>query len=159
MAHLKIKSADEMRRIVEQLKAENKTVALANGCFDIIHGGHVSYLRGAAETGDTLIVALNSDVSVRGLKGEGRPILPEVERAEILAAFEMVDYVVLFDEPSVDALLEKLLPDVHAKGTDYTSDSVPERATNDRLGIRTAIVGAPKQNATRGIISRIQNEK
>ena len=157
MSHPKIKMAEEMARTVRRLKDENKTIVFANGCFDLLHGGHVSYLESAKEFADVLIVGLNSDASVHLLKGKGRPIIPEAERAEILSAFEMVDYIVLFNEPTCDALLEKLQPDYHAKGTDYTEKTVPERETALNLGIERAICGNPKQNATRDIIQRIQS--
>lgn len=157
--HPKIKLPEELAAIVRRLRQSDKTVVFANGCFDLLHGGHVSYLEGAAELGDVLIVGINSDASVHLLKGKNRPIVPENERAEIVAAFEAVDYVVLFNEPKCDAILEKLRPDIHAKGTDYTEKNVPERETAIALDIEIAITGDPKQNATRDIIKRIAESK
>lgn len=152
----KIQNAEALKEIVRRLRAEGKAVVFANGCFDLLHGGHVSYLEGARECGDVLVVGMNSDASVHQLKGQSRPIIPEDERAELLAAFEVVDYIVIFNEETCDALLEKLHPDIHAKGTDYTANTVPERETAISLGIEIAICGDPKQNATRDIIARIQ---
>jgi len=151
----KIKTVEELTKIVRRFQDEDRIVVFANGCFDLLHGGHVSYLEGAAEISDALIVGINSDASVHLLKGRNRPIIPGNERAEIIAAFEVVDYVVLFNEPSCDAILERLRPDIHAKGTDYTERSVPERETAISLDIEIAIVGDPKQNATCDIIQRI----
>lgn len=155
----KLKTRDELKEIVEQLKADGKRVIFANGCFDVLHGGHISYLQGAKEAGDILILALNSDASIRGLKGEDRPIIPEDERLIILDAIRYVDYLVLFEEETVMGLLEMLRPDVHAKGTDYSIDTVPERETTRALGIEVMIAGAPKQNASREIIANIQETK
>lgn len=135
---------------------EGKCVVLANGCFDTLHVGHVRYLSGARREGDVLIVAVNSDSSVSCLKGPGRPILDEQARAQLVAALRDVDYVVVFPEPDVAALLEELRPNVHAKGTDYTAETVPERATIARLGIRVAIVGDPKGHSTRGFLDAIR---
>jgi len=129
---------------------------LANGCFDILHAGHVRYLEGARREGGVLVVAINSDASVCGLKGPGRPILSAQARAELVAALAAVDCVVIFDEPDVRALLRDLRPNVHAKGTDYTVDTVPEREEAARLGIRIAIVGDSKQHSTRDLVSRIR---
>lgn len=154
----KIKTLDELIPIVERAKAEGRRVIFANGCFDVLHGGHISYLEDAAAQGDILIVALNSDRSTRGLKGPDRPFYPQEQRLEILAAMEMVDYLVAFDEPTVSPLLEKLRPHVHAKGTDYTRETVPERDTALALGIEIYIAGAPKENASRQIISKIRSE-
>ena len=133
-----------------------RTVALANGCFDLLHVGHVRYLEGAAQEADVLVVAINDDVSVRTLKGENRPILDEASRAELVAALRCVDYVVVFPELTVGPLLETLHPDVHCKGTDYTVETVPERATVESYGGRTAIVGDPKDHATRDLLARIR---
>ena len=129
---------------------------LANGVFDTIHVGHARYLAAAKAEGDLLVVAVNSDAGVRALKGSGRPILDEQARALLVAALRAVDYVVIFPEPNVEKLLEELRPDVHAKGTDYTADSVPERAVAARLGIRVAIVGDPKDHSTRSLIDTIR---
>jgi rfaE bifunctional protein nucleotidyltransferase chain/domain len=151
----KLITREEARRVVADAKATGKRVVFANGCFDILHGGHVSYLEAARSAGDLLIVGVNSDASVHELKGEGRPIVPERERAELLAGMEAVDHVVLFDEPTCAPLLEALRPHVHAKGTDYTLDTVPERETSLALGIEILIAGAPKQNATRKLIQQM----
>ncbi len=145
----------EAKRLADEAKVAGRHVVFANGCFDVLHGGHISYLEGARAAGDLLIVGLNSDASVRGLKGEGRPIIPETERAEVLAAMEAVDAVIIFDEPTVTPLLETLRPHVHSKGTDYTVDTVPERETAIRLGIETHIAGEPKQNDSRRIIGQM----
>jgi rfaE bifunctional protein nucleotidyltransferase chain/domain len=136
-------------------RAAGRTIAFANGCFDLLHVGHVRYLQGAAREGDRLVVAVNDDRSVAGLKGPGRPVLSAADRAELVAALRGVDYVVIFDDPNVERLLMLLKPDVHCKGTDYTIDSVPERAVVQAYGGRTAIVGDPKSHATRELIARI----
>jgi rfaE bifunctional protein nucleotidyltransferase chain/domain len=128
---------------------------LANGCFDLLHVGHVRYLQGAAAEADRLVVAVNDDPSVASLKGPGRPILPAADRAELVAAVRGVDYVVVFGDPTVERLLLLLKPDVHCKGTDYTTETVPERATVVAYGGRTAIVGDAKSHATRDLIKRI----
>ena len=132
-----------------------RTVAFANGCFDLLHVGHVRYLEAAAAEADVLVVALNDDASVRQLKGEGRPVLAAEHRAALVAALRCVDYVVIFPEPTVGPLLELLRPDVHCKGTDYTIESVPERAIVQTYGGRTAIVGDPKDHSTRDLLARI----
>jgi rfaE bifunctional protein nucleotidyltransferase chain/domain len=145
-------------QLVEALlddRARGRTVALANGCFDLLHVGHVRYLRGAAAEADRLVVAVNDDGSVAALKGAGRPILPASDRAELVDAVRGVDYVVIFGESTVERLLTLLKPDVHCKGTDYTVDSVPERATVRSYGGRTVIVGDPKDHATRDLLTRI----
>lgn len=136
-------------------RAAGRTVALANGCFDLLHVGHVRYLRGAAAEADRLLVAVNADRSVAALKGSGRPVQGAADRAEILAALEMVDYVVVFEEATVAGLLRRLRPDVHCKGTDYTVDTVPEREVVRDYGGRTAIVGDPKDHSTRDLLGRI----
>jgi rfaE bifunctional protein nucleotidyltransferase chain/domain len=133
---------------------EGRTVALANGCFDILHVGHVRYLQAAAEEADRLVVAVNDDASVRGLKGEGRPILAAADRAELVAAVAGVDYVVVFPGPTVSDVLRAVRPDVHCKGTDYTVDSVPERDVVREWGGRTAIVGDPKDHSTKALLER-----
>jgi rfaE bifunctional protein nucleotidyltransferase chain/domain len=135
---------------------EGRTVAFANGCFDLLHVGHVRYLQAAAAEADRLIVAVNDDASVAGLKGEGRPILPAADRAELVAALRDVDYVLIFSEPTVARLLTLLRPDVHCKGTDYTVDSVPERDIVKGYGGRTAIVGDAKNHATRDLLARVK---
>jgi len=141
---------------VQQDRARGLTIAFANGGFDLLHVGHIRYLDGAKREADRLIVAINSDASVRALKGPARPILPESDRAELVAALRAVDYVVIFDEPTVAALLELLKPDVHCKGTDYTVDTVPERETVRAYGGRIAIVGDPKDHSTTDLLSRLK---
>lgn len=147
-----------LEEIVERLapeRAAGRTVAFANGLFDLLHVGHVRYLEAAAEEAQILVVGINSDASARGLKGEGRPILPQLERAEIVAALACVDHVFIFEEADVVASLLRLQPDVHCKGTDYTKDTVPERETVRASGGRIAIVGDPKDHATRDLIKDI----
>ncbi len=130
-------------------------IVLANGCFDILHVGHVRYLEGARALGDILVVGINSDEQVRVLKGEGRPLVPERERAEIIAALRVVDFVTIFNEPTVEALLRAIRPDVHAKGTDYTEETVPERNVVLSLGGRVAIVGDPKEHSTSEMVKAL----
>ncbi|HVN08375.1 MAG TPA: adenylyltransferase/cytidyltransferase family protein [Patescibacteria group bacterium] len=137
-------------------RAHGRTIVLANGIFDLLHVGHVRYLQAAKLEGDVLVAGINSDSSARQLKGPGRPILDERARAELVAALDVVDGVVIFPELNVEALLEAIRPDVHAKGTDYTTETVPERATAVRLGIRVAIVGDPKRHSTSDLFSRIR---
>jgi D-glycero-beta-D-manno-heptose 1-phosphate adenylyltransferase len=139
----------------ERLRAAGKRVAFANGCFDLLHVGHVRYLEGARREGDVLVVGVNSDRTVRELKGPGRPLLPEAARAELLAALQSVDYVVIFGEPTVAALLAELRPHVHCKGTDYTEETVPERAVMKKLGGEVRIVGDPKAHSTRELLKEI----
>lgn len=146
---------DELVEAVARDRAAGRTVAFANGCFDLLHVGHVRYLQGAAAEADRLVVAVNNDASVRGLKGANRPILSEADRAELVAALRAVSYVVLFGDPNVERLLLLLRPDVHCKGTDYTVETVPERAVVKSYGGRTAIVGDPKDHNTRDLIARI----
>ena len=141
---------------VRQDRARGLRIAFANGAFDLLHVGHTRYLEGARREADRLIVAINSDRSVRGLKGPHRPILAEADRAELVAALRAVDYVVIFDEPTVAPLLELLKPDVHCKGTDYTVDTVPERETVRAYGGRIAIVGDPKDHSTTDLLSRLK---
>ena len=135
-----------------------RTIAFANGCFDVLHVGHIRYLAGAAAEADRLIVAINNDVSVRSLKGEGRPLMDETARTEMVAALRDVDYVVLFGERSVDRLLQAIKPDVHCKGTDYTVDTVPERETVRAYGGRIAIVGDPKDHSTRNLVGKLRED-
>jgi D-glycero-beta-D-manno-heptose 1-phosphate adenylyltransferase len=156
VAKSKIVSREELQRLLEEHKRSGKRIVFANGCFDTLHVGHARYLEGARREGDVLVVAVNNDASVSALKGEGRPILPENARAELVAGLRVVDYVVVFGEPIVEALLEFLRPDVHAKGTDYSAETVPERATAARLGIRVAIVGDPKDHSTRGFLEAVR---
>jgi rfaE bifunctional protein nucleotidyltransferase chain/domain len=152
-------SRNELAQRLAERRAMGEKIVLANGCFDILHVGHTRYLAGAKAEGDILVVAINSDRSVCKLKGEGRPILPEHERAELVAALESVDYVIVFDEPNVEPLLEALRPNVHAKGTDYTEETVPERAVADRLAIRVAIVGDAKNHSTRDLLAQLARNK
>jgi rfaE bifunctional protein nucleotidyltransferase chain/domain len=151
----KVLSEAELVQAVESDRAAGLSIAFANGCFDLLHVGHVRYLQGAAAEADRLIVAVNNDPSVRGLKGANRPILPEHDRAELVAALRGVSYVVVFADPTVERLLLRLKPDVHCKGTDYTVDTVPERAVVQSYGGRTAIVGDPKHHNTRELIAKI----
>ena len=150
-------SRDELLRCVQEDRAAGRTIAFANGCFDLLHVGHVRYLQAAAAEADRLVVAINDDRSVAGLKGSNRPILPERDRAELVAALRGVDYVVVFSEPTVTPLLLALKPDVHCKGTDYTVETVPERDTVRAYGGRIAIVGDPKDHSTRDLLSRIRD--
>jgi rfaE bifunctional protein nucleotidyltransferase chain/domain len=143
-----------MRRVTEAREAGARIV-MANGCFDVLHVGHVRYLRGAKSLGDILVVAINSDAQVSSLKGPGRPILPAEERAEIVASLEAVDFVTVFEEPTVTELLLSLKPDVQAKGTDYTEDTVPERDVVRSYGGQVAIAGDPKDHSTSEMISRL----
>ena len=154
----KILSLDALRRRLDEHRQRNQRIVLANGCFDLLHVGHIRYLEGARREGDVLVVGVNADSSVRQLKGPGRPILPEQARAELVAALAAVSYVVIFDQPDVGALLTALRPDVHAKGTDYTAETVPERDLAAQLGIRVAIVGDPKQHSTHQLIARVRRE-
>jgi len=149
----------ELAGELARLRGSKRTVVLANGCFDIVHVGHVRYLEGAAALGDILVVALNDDDSTRQLKGEGRPVMPVGERAEILLAMRHVDYVLIFAGGTVDGILEAIRPDVHAKGTDYTVESVPERETARAIGCRTVIVGDPKDHSSRDIIRALRREE
>jgi len=137
-------------------RARGLTIAFANGGFDLLHVGHIRYLEGAKREADRLVVAINSDASMRGLKGPSRPILNQADRGELVAALRAVDYVVIFDEPTVTPLLELLKPDVHCKGTDYTIDTVPERETVRAYGGRIAIVGDPKDHSTTDLLSRLK---
>ncbi|HEV2720266.1 MAG TPA: adenylyltransferase/cytidyltransferase family protein [Thermoanaerobaculia bacterium] len=137
-------------------RARGHTIAFANGCFDVLHVGHVRYLQDAKKEADVLVVGVNGDASVRELKGEGRPVMPAGERAEIIAAIEGVDYVTIFDERSPSRLLGVLQPDVHCKGTDYTPDSVPERDVVQAYGGRVAIVGDPKEHSTSELLKKLR---
>lgn len=151
-ANNKILSREELRRRSDEWRRAGDRIVLANGNFDLLHVGHVRYLRGAKELGGKLVVAINSDESVRQLKGEGRPVMPETERAEIVAALGDVDAVVIFPELDVRAIIREIRPDIQAKGTDYTVDSVPERDTVVECGGRVAIVGDPKDHSTTEIL-------
>lgn len=155
-AQTKIVPRHELGALVTKAKKAGKRIVLANGCFDTLHVGHIRYLEAAKREGDILVVAVNADTSLRHLKGPGRPILNEQSRAQLVGALRAVDYVLVFPESNVEKLLEEFRPDVHAKGTDYTSETVPERAVADRLGIRVAIVGDPKDHSTRGLLDSIR---
>jgi rfaE bifunctional protein nucleotidyltransferase chain/domain len=152
----KIVTRDDLRATLAKNKARGQRIVFANGCFDTLHVGHVRYLEGARREGDVLVVGVNSDSSVCTLKGPGRPILDENARALLVAALRSVNYVVLFSEASVESLLEDLRPDVHAKGTDYTIETVPEQATAKRLGIKVATVGDPKDHSTRDLLESVR---
>lgn len=152
----KILSREGILEVLEEHRRAGKKIVLANGIFDLLHVGHVRYLQAAKTEGDVLIVGVNSDSSAKQLKGEGRPILTERARAALVAALAAVDYVVIFDELDVKPLLRELQPDVHAKGTDYTAETVPERELAGMLGIRVAIVGDPKQHSTRELLARLR---
>ncbi|MGD2295626.1 MAG: adenylyltransferase/cytidyltransferase family protein [Candidatus Aminicenantes bacterium] len=151
----KLYSIDRLEQIIHSEKKENRNIVLANGCFDLIHVGHIRCLKEAKKEGDILVVALNSDASVRRLKGPGRPILDEDERSEILSAFTFVDYVTIFEEDTVNKILLTLKPDVHAKGSDYTKETVPERNTVLGYGGRIAITGGPKLRSTSDLFQEI----
>jgi D-glycero-beta-D-manno-heptose 1-phosphate adenylyltransferase len=145
----------ELEAAVARDRAAGRTIAFANGCFDLLHAGHVRYLKGAAAEADRLVVAVNDDRSVAALKGDGRPILAAADRAELVDALRGVDYVIVFADRTVERLLRLLEPDVHCKGTDYTVETVPERAVVASYGGRTAIVGDPKNHGTRDLLERI----
>ena len=146
---------DEAAQLAARLRAQGKRIVLANGCFDLLHVGHLRYLRGARALGDVLFVGLNGDAAVARLKGRGRPLMPVEERVEILAALRDVDHVVVFDDDTADTLVARLRPDVHAKGTDYTIESVPEAAAVRAAGGCVAIAGDPKEHSTRDMITTI----
>ena len=155
----KVVDREELRRRADSWRAAGEKITLANGCFDLLHVGHVRYLHAAKQLGERLIVAINSDDSVRKLKGEGRPIMPAAERAEILAALADVDAVVIFSEPDVRALVREIRPNIHAKGTDYTAESVPERDTVIECGGRVEIVGDPKDHSATDFIRKRQGKR
>ena len=150
-----IVTLDQLERLVAADREAGRTVALANGVFDLLHVGHIRYLQGAAAEADILVVAVNDDESVRALKGEGRPVMDQAGRAELIAALRGVDYVVIFPGRTVTDVLLRIKPDVHCKGTDYTVESVPERPIVQAYGGRTAIVGDPKDHSTRDLLSKI----
>jgi len=148
----------DLRQKLEGPRGQGKQIVLANGCFDVLHVGHVRYLQGARAEGDLLVVGINSDASTARLKGPGRPFLDESARAQLVAALACVDYVVVFSEPTVEVLLRTLRPHVHAKGTDYTAESVPEREISAQLGIRVAIAGDPKNHSTTALLAEIRGQ-
>jgi rfaE bifunctional protein nucleotidyltransferase chain/domain len=151
----KLRSLEELEKLICELRRKGKRIVLANGCFDLIHVGHVRYLNAARELGDCLIVGINSDRSARRLKGKGRPVVNASERAEIISAFECVDYCFFVDEPTLDACIVRLKPHVQAKGTDYTRENVPERSAVLGVGGRVEIVGDKKSHATRDLVQVI----
>ena len=154
-----IVTRDALVTLVQMDREAHRTIAFANGCFDLLHVGHVRYLQAAAAEADRLVVAINDDASVAALKGAGRPILPADARATLVAALACVDRVHVFSGPTVAPLLDALRPDVHCKGTDYTVDSVPERASVVAYGGRTAIVGDPKDHSTRDLLARVTGSR
>lgn len=155
----KILTRDQLKRRVEKWRKSGEKITLANGCFDVLHVGHVRYLQAAKQLGGKLIVAVNSDDSVRALKGDGRPHMPEDERAEILSALADVDAVVVFSEPDVRALIREIRPDVQAKGKDYTADSVPERDVLVEFGGRVEIVGDPKEHSATELLRHMEQKR
>ena len=145
----------ELVELIAEDRYAGRSIAFANGCFDVLHVGHARYLEGASREANRLIVGVNDDASVRALKGRGRPVMPAADRAELVAAFAVVDYVVVFPDRTAERLLRLVRPDVHCKGTDYTPDTVPEREVVREYGGRVAIVGDPKDHSTRDVIARI----
>jgi rfaE bifunctional protein nucleotidyltransferase chain/domain len=156
IAHAKIATLPEIRRRVDAARREGRRVALANGCFDVLHVGHVRYLNASRAEADLLVVAVNGDDSVRRLKGAGRPVVPAADRARLVAALRAVDHVLVFDQDDARSLLLELRPDVHCKGTDYTPDTVPERDVVRSYGGRVAIVGDPKNHDTSALLARMR---
>ena len=154
----RVLSRKDLSTCVEAARKTGAKIVFANGCFDVLHVGHTRYLSGARELGDLLVVGVNSDEQVRIQKGPGRPILPAADRAELIAALESVDYVTVFEEPTVEQLLLALKPDIHAKGTDYTEETVPERDIVRSYGGRVAIVGDPKDHSTTELLTRLKKE-
>jgi D-glycero-beta-D-manno-heptose 1-phosphate adenylyltransferase len=152
-----VDTLEKLETIIEQEKAGGKKIVFGNGCFDLLHVGHVRYLKGAKALGDILIVAVNDDTSLTGLGKRKNVVTPAKERAEIIAALDAVDYVILFSESTVENLLRALQPDIHAKGTDYTEESVPEKDIVNSYGGRVAIVGDPKDHSTRDLIKTIKD--
>ena len=160
MSNEKILNRDQLKRRAEKWRANEEKITLANGCFDLLHVGHVRYLHAAKQLGGRLLVAINSDESVRELKGEGRPLMPAAERAEIMAALSDVDAVIIFPERDVRALVREIRPDIHAKGTDYTAENVPERDVVIECGGRVQIVGDPKDHSATEIIrTRLERQR
>ena len=158
-ARNKIVPRDQLAEMAKKWRAQGEKIILTNGCFDLLHVGHVRYLRGAKELGGKVVVALNSDSSARALKGEGRPYTSEEERAEILAGLHDVDAVVIFPEKDVSSIIRELRPDIHAKGTDYSETSVPEGALIRELGGRVAIVGDPKNHSSTDLITKLRERR
>ncbi len=156
MTETKLQTLDALREQLAEHRQRGRRIVLANGCFDLLHVGHARYLAGAKQEGDILVVGVNDDDSVRALKGSGRPLLPARDRAALVAALAVVDYVVIFSDPTVTPLIEALRPDVHAKGTDYTPETVPERDAVRAVGGRVAIVGDPKDHSTRNLLRTIR---
>ena len=156
MAAAPILAREALIAAVAHDRSAGRTVVLANGCFDLLHVGHVRYLEGAKELGDVLVVGINSDAQTRGLKGEGRPYVPETERAELIAALRCVDLVTIFDEPTVEELIRAIRPNVHAKGTDYTTETVPERDIIREVGGSVAVVGDPKDHSSTELIATVR---
>ena len=154
----KIVSLEQLQRALVAHRESGKTIALANGLFDVLHVGHLRYLEGAAAEADVLVVALNADESARTLKGPDRPVVPDDERAELVAGLACVDHVLVFHETDVSRVLRVVRPDVHCKGTDYRPETVPERQVAAEVGARVAIVGDPKRHATRDLIERIRRD-
>lgn len=154
-SHAPILDRDELVSRLEAERAAGKVIVLANGCFDLVHVGHMRYLEGASRLGDCLVVGINADDQVSALKGEGRPFIPGHERAEMVSALRCVDYVTVFPEPTVTELIRAIRPDFHAKGTDYTEDSVPEKDIVAECGGRVAIVGDPKDHSSTELIERV----
>ena len=152
----KVFELEELRGVLRSERMAGHRIALANGIFDLLHVGHVRYLQAARQEADRLVVAVNSDASARALKGPGHPIVPEQERCEVLSALECVDYVTLFSEPTADQVIRALAPEVHCKGTDYLPENVPEREAVIEVGGRVAIVGDPKDHATKDLIRRVR---
>jgi len=152
----KLQTRESLRALVQRWREQGQSITLANGCFDLLHVGHIRYLGGAKALGGKLVVAINSDASVRQLKGAGRPLMPAGERAEILSSIEDVDAVVIFDEPDVRPLIREIRPDVQAKGTDYTREGVPEREEVLACGGRVEIVGDPKDHSTSSFLEQMQ---
>jgi D-glycero-beta-D-manno-heptose 1-phosphate adenylyltransferase len=148
-------SERELVQAAARERAAGHAIAFANGCFDLLHVGHVRYLQAAAKEGDCLVVAVNDDLSTAALKGPGRPVMSAADRAELVAGLRDVDYVVVFSTPTVEPLLRLITPDVHCKGTDYTIDTVPERAVVSAYGGRTSIVGGSKSHSTRALVARL----
>ena len=154
-ATVRILERCDLAAVVKTAKREGSRIVLANGCFDVLHVGHIRYLEAAKTLGDLLIVGVNSDEQTRRLKGNGRPLVSQDQRAQIISALEAVDFVTIFDEPTVEQLLLALKPDVHAKGTDYTEDTVPERNVVRSFGGRVAIAGDPKNHSSSEIIDKV----